>query len=154
LGVFLWARYPCTRLEWRRHSLQRLIDPGLLVEAEREFFIDNLLVRIHFIIVMIRWTGLAPWEFKFPFPGSLTSTFLKPYIYLPVEAELTDGTLFRTYLAPLTLTLRTMSRGSQPSHLVSHLVATRTRVQTVVFLLLQHVEQACYPIHTPATKPQ
>jgi len=40
------------------------------------FFIDNLLVRIHFIIVMIRWTGLAPWEFEFPFPGSLTSTFL------------------------------------------------------------------------------
>ena len=27
---------------------------------EREFFIDNLLVRIHFIIVMTRWTGLAP----------------------------------------------------------------------------------------------
>ena len=25
---------------------------------------------------MIRWTGLAPWEFKFPLPGSLTSTFL------------------------------------------------------------------------------
>jgi len=41
--------------------------------AEREFFIDNLLVRIHFIVVMIRWTGLAPWEFEFPFPGSLTS---------------------------------------------------------------------------------
>ena len=33
-------------------------------------------VRIHFIIVMIRWTGLAPWELEFPFPGSLTSTFL------------------------------------------------------------------------------
>ena len=44
--------------------------------SEREFFIDNLLVRIHFIIVMIRWTGLAPWEFEFPFAGSLTSTFL------------------------------------------------------------------------------
>jgi len=44
--------------------------------SEREFFIDNLLARIHFIIVMIRWTGLAPWEFEFPFPGSLTSTFL------------------------------------------------------------------------------
>jgi hypothetical protein len=43
---------------------------------KREFFIDNLLVRIHFIIMMIRWTGLAPWEFEFPFPGSLTSTFL------------------------------------------------------------------------------
>jgi len=38
--------------------------------------IANLLVRIHFIIVMIRWTGLAPWEFEFPFPGCLTSTFL------------------------------------------------------------------------------
>jgi len=36
----------------------------------------NLLVRIHFIFVMIRWTGLAPWELEFPFPGSLTSTFL------------------------------------------------------------------------------
>ena len=34
------------------------------------------MVRIHFIIVMIRWTGLAPWEFEFPFPCSLTSTFL------------------------------------------------------------------------------
>ena len=45
--------------------------------AERELCIDNLLVRIHFIIVMIRWTGLAPWEFEFPFPGSLASTFLK-----------------------------------------------------------------------------
>jgi len=39
--------------------------------SKRRFFIDNLLVRIHFIIVMIRWTGLAPWEFEFPFPGSL-----------------------------------------------------------------------------------
>jgi len=28
--------------------------------TEREFFIDNLLVRVHFIIVMIRWTSLAP----------------------------------------------------------------------------------------------
>ena len=43
---------------------------------EREFCIDNLLVRVHFIIEMIWWTGLAPWEFEFPFPGSLISTFL------------------------------------------------------------------------------
>ena len=48
---------------------------GPVSDPEREFFNDNLLVRIHFIIVMIRWTGLAPWEFEFPFPGSLTSTF-------------------------------------------------------------------------------
>jgi len=51
-----------------------LIDEVLI--PKREFVIDNLLVRIHFIIVMIRWTGLAPWEFEIPFPGSLKSTFL------------------------------------------------------------------------------
>ena len=28
--------------------------------AGREFFIDNLLVRDHFMIEMIRWAGLAP----------------------------------------------------------------------------------------------
>jgi len=44
-------------------------------------FIDNLLVRIHFIIVMIKWTGLVPWEFEFPFPGSLISTFLGPGVF-------------------------------------------------------------------------
>jgi len=44
--------------------------------ADRKFFIDNLLVRIHFILVMIRWTGLAPWEFD-----SLCQ--VAPYIYLP-----------------------------------------------------------------------
>ena len=37
-------------------SLQRF-------RIERDLFIDNLLVRIHFIIVMIRWTGLARLEF-------------------------------------------------------------------------------------------
>ena len=42
----------------------------------RSFFGDNLQVRIYFIIVMITWTGVAPWVFERPFPGSLTSTFL------------------------------------------------------------------------------
>jgi len=32
--------------------------------------------RVHFIIVMMRWTVLAPWEFEFPFSCSLTSTRL------------------------------------------------------------------------------
>ena len=44
---------------------------------EREFLIDNLLVRIHSIIVMIRWTGLASWEFESLFAGGLTSSFLE-----------------------------------------------------------------------------
>ena len=47
------------------------------IRSEREFFIDNLLVRIHFIIVMIWWTGLAPGEFEFPFPGSLISHWIR-----------------------------------------------------------------------------
>jgi len=49
-----------------------------------DFFID-LLVRIPFVIEMIWWTDLAPWEFEFSFPGSLVSTFLypTPYTLLP-----------------------------------------------------------------------
>jgi hypothetical protein len=39
--------------------------------TEREASIDDLLVQIHFVTEMIRWTGLAPWEFEFPFTGSL-----------------------------------------------------------------------------------
>ena len=39
----------------------------------REFFIDNQLVRIHFIIEMVWWTGLAPSEFELSFPGSRIS---------------------------------------------------------------------------------
>ena len=38
--------------------------------------IDNLLVRIHFIIEMIWWTGLASWEFECCCPGRLIATFL------------------------------------------------------------------------------
>ena len=50
--------------------------PVLLFLLEREFFIHNLLVQIHFIMEMIWQIGLAPWEFEFPYPGSLTSTFM------------------------------------------------------------------------------
>jgi len=64
-------------VEWEKPLWCTLLDLiGGKVTPGKEFFIDNLLVRIHFTIVMIRWTGLAPWEFEFPFPGSLTSTFL------------------------------------------------------------------------------
>ena len=65
--------------EERLEDVESVCDRGVLQVAhqplqERDFFIDKLLVRIHFIVVMIGWTGLAPWEFEFPFPGSLTST--------------------------------------------------------------------------------
>jgi len=69
---------PCERGTCKNTYLARSFEQEMHVHVsgEREFFIDNLLARIHFIIVMIRWTGLSPWEFEFPFPGSLTSTFL------------------------------------------------------------------------------
>ena len=63
--------------------------------AEREVSIDNLLVRMHFIIVMIRWTGLAPWQFEFPFPGSLTSTFLAVYAMLTCISAREGGWCYR-----------------------------------------------------------
>ena len=61
--------------DWFRVWERRMRSQGPYGRRESELFIDNLLVRIHSVIVMIRWTGLAPWEFEFPFPGSFTSTF-------------------------------------------------------------------------------
>ena len=56
---------------------RQLKDQRLMVRTppKRDLFVGNLLVRIRFIIEMIWWTGLAPWDFKFPFSGSLISTF-------------------------------------------------------------------------------
>jgi hypothetical protein len=52
---------------------------------------DNLQVRIHFIIVMFRWTGLAPWQFEFPFLGSLTVCFQDMRVSYRQAAGPTDG---------------------------------------------------------------
>ena len=77
------------RLECRLQGLRHGVPPEDEDEdGERESFIDNLLVRIHFIIEMIWWTGLAPWEFEFPFPGSLTSTFQVTFL---IVAETLDS---------------------------------------------------------------
>ena len=57
---------------------------------QKEYFFNNLLVRVHFIIVMIRWTSLAPWELEFPFPGSLTSTFLAEHGLLFILSSSTE----------------------------------------------------------------
>ena len=65
---------------------------------EREFFIDDLLVRDHFIIVMIRWIGVVPWEFEFLFPGSLTSTFLASPIEVFLGSEI-KAEVFRLKLS-------------------------------------------------------
>ena len=62
------------------------------VPPERELCIDNPLVRIHFIIVMIRWTGLAPWEFEFscPRPPISPCTSLRYCFYGPFRALATN----------------------------------------------------------------
>ena len=69
---------------WEKREESAVATPASLricpPETEREFFVDKLLVRIHFVIMMIRWTGLAPLESKFTFPGSLTSTFLVRFL--------------------------------------------------------------------------
>ena len=86
LGSRVWGAY----LEERRYDenhgkrARERIQHDRHLKREREFFIDNLLVRIHFIIVMIRWTGLVPWEFGFPFPGSLTSAL---HLHLEIGVE-------------------------------------------------------------------
>ena len=44
------------------------------------------MVRIHFIIDLIWWTGLAPYEYEFLFPGSLISIFLEqPWTWLKLR---------------------------------------------------------------------
>ena len=89
VNMFTLARTPPPLPEWmgRYGSRQHKAEPPRRTISsvrlwwkleERLFFIDNLLFRIHYIIVMIKWTGLAPWEFELPLPGSLTSTFLEP----------------------------------------------------------------------------
>ena len=62
---------------------------------QREFFINNLLVRVHFIIVMIGWTGLAPWAFEFLFPCSLTSTSLNQALVTAATTMSADFTSAR-----------------------------------------------------------
>ena len=52
---------PAAERIWHTHDSQGQMERVL---------IDNLLVRIHLVIEMIWWTGLAPWEFEFPFPGN------------------------------------------------------------------------------------
>jgi hypothetical protein len=47
-------------------------------QQERKFFMNDLLVQIHFVIEMIWWTGFAPSEFEFPFSRLL-------YVYLPSD---------------------------------------------------------------------
>ena len=75
-----------------------------MLAPERGFFVDNLLVHNHFIIAMISWTGLALWKFEFPFPGSLTSTFLVPAPgesgRCAVRAEDAQGTLTQSHISP------------------------------------------------------
>ena len=78
-----------------------------LINPEREFVIDNLLVRIHFIIAMTWLTGLAPRGLKFPYEtqisavpkgfGTSMKTLINP------DPEIVDH---RTFLSRFRATLK------------------------------------------------
>ena len=55
---------------------------------------------------MIRWTGLAPWEFEFPFPCSLASTFLARPLTCAGFVETTSGKLLHKLLLEITTQIR------------------------------------------------
>ena len=59
--------------------------PALPPRQERDSFIVILLVRIHLIVEVIWWTGLAPCEFEFSFPGSLMFTSQATYCCMAPE---------------------------------------------------------------------
>ena len=91
---FLWARYPCAFSYGRGSSVEKYMSESdaaerMLCLQATPYTLDNLLVRIHCIIEMIRWTGLAPWGFEFPFPGSLI-------FYLPSTSEARSTSPSRT----------------------------------------------------------
>ena len=85
--AFDWYKYYNPFIELRISLFSSgMVGCGLKVTVlnfqEREFFIGNPLVCIHFIIEMIWWAGLAPLQFEFPFPGSLKSTFIISFLLL------------------------------------------------------------------------
>ena len=69
---------PLSFVDWKEReqdvALLHQVRDVLVLHRERELFIDNILVRIHFIIETIGWTSLAPWELELSSEGSLTST--------------------------------------------------------------------------------
>ena len=77
--LFVWLNSRLESNEKEEKKLRSRMVPlrPMLGMRETEFFVDNPLVRIHFIIVMSRWTSPAPWKFELLCPGSLTSTLLR-----------------------------------------------------------------------------
>ena len=60
----------------RERERERVHSPSSARHAARTCKIETSLLTTYwsestFIIVMIRWTGLAPWQLEFPFPCSL-----------------------------------------------------------------------------------
>jgi len=62
----------------KRHRITAVIGPDGVCPREREYCIDNLLVRIHLIIEMILVDRPCAWEFEFPFPGRPDGIFPTP----------------------------------------------------------------------------
>ena len=52
---------------------------------------DELLVRVHLMIVMIRWTVLAPWESEFSFPGNERTCWMRMFLMRALHVKRIDA---------------------------------------------------------------
>ena len=81
--------------------------------------------RIHSIIVSIRWTGLAPWEFEFPFPV-VPPVFCVRLFLLPCKKERHRVLYWRsTGQEPLQSPRRFHNANTYNLNLVSNKITTR-----------------------------
>ena len=62
--MFLMSEVPLYTPDAQPLALTPTSARALLPPRERNLFIDNLLVRMHLIIEMIWWSGLASWEIE------------------------------------------------------------------------------------------
>ena len=97
-----------------RPKVDKPVHFSLNILHEREFVIDNLLVRIHFLIEMIWWIGLAPWEFEVPLPGNFKFTFLEPPAKFTDPSNLERLTNESTLVKRLRLSHLARTLGIQP----------------------------------------
>ena len=77
----------------------------------RRFEESSFLTTHRLIIVMIVWTGLAPWDFEFPFSGSLTSTFRR---FEPSSSCSRGGCFTRMATVSLSLSLSLVQTQTLP----------------------------------------
>jgi len=95
---------------------------------------------------VIRWTGLAPWEFDFPFPGSLTSTFLEGVEHQLVLLGPRRGVLLLLSPHNLCQTERTMSHFAAACSRITHKTVKTSTHKTVKARFGPWLEPFCHGV--------